>query len=85
MPDSLSRRDSIRRMIRFIKLFYRLEPKDVHVTILKMCETLECTRTNTRYWVDAFGDELPIFENGTDRHHNKKGRAGTTFGVVQRG
>ena len=83
MPGSLSRRDSIRRMIRFIKLFYKLEPKDAHVTILKMCETLECTRTNARHWVDAFGDELPIYETGRNKYHDKKGPPGVTFGVVK--
>jgi len=44
---------------------------------------LECTRTNARHWVDAFGDELPIFENGFNEYHNKKGPAGVTFGVVK--
>ena len=84
MPGSLCRRDSIRRMIRFIKLFYDLKPKNSHVTILQICEQLECTRTNARHWVDAFGDELPILETGVNKYHNKKGPPGITFGVLKR-
>jgi len=83
MPGSLCRRDNIRRVIRFLRLFYEFRPKNSEVTIRKVCEVLECTRTNARHWIDAAGAEIPIAEVGLNKNHDKKGPPGVTFGVMR--
>ena len=79
---NLQRRDSIVRMLKFIRLFYDLKPKNAAHTVRHIGQALQCSRTNARHWIDAAGYELPIAEVGTDEHHNGKGPAGITYGVI---
>ena len=82
MPGSLCRRDNIRRVIRFMKLFYDLNPKGARITIRRISQTSGCSRTNSRHWIDAAGFEIPIFEAGKDEYHNRKGPPAMTFSVL---
>ena len=82
MSGGVRRRDAIIRMIRFLKLFYDLRPKQVEITIEKIKNEMQCSRGNARHWIDAAGFELPICEIGIDRFHNKKGRPGKTYGIL---
>lgn len=83
MGGSIRRRDSICRMIRFLKLFYELKPKTAKVTIQKLKDEMQCSRGNARHWIDAAGFEIPIVEIGVDENHSKKGPAGIVYGILE--
>jgi len=77
------RRDSIVRMIRFLKLFYELKPKGSKVTIQKIKKEIQCSRSNARHWIDAAGFEIPITEMGFDENHKRRGPAGIVYGILE--
>ena len=77
------RRDSIVRMVRFLKLFYELKPKGSKVTIQEIKNEIQCSRTNARHWIDAVSFEMPICELGHDENHYKKGPAGIVYGILE--
>lgn len=83
MTKNLPRRDSIVRLLRFIKLFYKLEPRKNVWTIRQIAREMECSLCNARHWIVAAGDEIPIYEPGKDLYHHRKGPAGTTYGVLR--
>ena len=83
MGGSIRRRDSICRMIRFLKLFYELKPKREKITIQKIKDEIQCSRTNARHWIDAAGFEIPIVEIGLDENHDKRGSAGIVYGILE--
>jgi hypothetical protein len=77
------RRDSIVRMIRFLKLFYELKPKGSRVTIQKIKNEMQCSRSNARHCIDAAGFEIPICELGHDEKHKKRGPPGIVYGILE--
>ena len=83
MPGGVQRRDSIIRMLRFIKLFYRLEPLGSELTITQIQRHMHCSRTNVKHCIDAAGFEIPITETGVDTNHTGRGPAGITYGVLK--
>ena len=81
-----SRLDNIVRAIKFVKIFYKLEPKyNVEVTIKQIEEVLGCSNENARRWRDDAGYVLPIVERGNDysRNGRRRGPPATLYGVLQ--
>ena len=81
-----SRLDNIVRAIKFVKIFYKLEPKyNVEVTIKQIEQVLGCSNENARRWRDDAGYVLPIAERGNDyeRSDRRRGPPATLYGVLR--
>jgi len=81
----IQKRDMIIRALKFLQLFYELKPKRCEYTIADIRKTISCSRSNARHWVDMAGFVIPIVDIGYDKHHQKKGPPGKTYGLAEGG